>query len=938
MTDTTIAEGSPVAGGRTVREVHVVPHTHWDREWYEPFPTFRLRLVDLLDELLPRLDADPSFTHFQLDGQMAAVDDYLELRPDEAAHIRALARDGRLSMGPWYVLPDEFLVSGETHVRNLQLGLHRAADFGGAMQVGYLPDMFGHVAQMPQLLRLFGFDDAVVWRGVPSTVTTPAFWWEAPDGSRVRAEYLPAGYGNGSELPASVDGARDKIELFRVLQGPLVGDPILLMAGMDHEAPPPHLTRVIAELNAADATGERDGYHLRIGSLAEYLASASTDGLPVHRGELRSGFRANLLMGVTSNRVDVKQAAAVAERSLERVAEPLAALWLARPERWRPLLASAWLEVIRNAAHDSICACSHDEVVDAVLHRYAEAIRTASGIADRAVAAAGARMVRAGAVVLNATARTRTDVVELDVPGPRAGEPDDDPRFQVLHASPAVEEIARPSAEDAPMILATAMLADHPGTTSVRLDDDAAADGTVTLTAHLLPSDEPGALSTGDALAAVGQRCAADPALRVRLVLHRTEPSRRVLTLAVGVAGYGWARWEPVAPSNSVAAVGEHGLGNGLVTVDVDPADGTFSLDGVAGYGRLVDDGDAGDTYNWCPAEDDVVVDRPVSVSVRRTESGPLRGRIVITSTYVLPERCEIVGHDEMTTGWATGDRYRRIGEVHQRITTTLEVRADEASARVSTEWDQRARDHRLRVHLPLPHRADHSQAEDAYAAVERPLWAEGGPNEWGLPTFPSRRFVRAGGLTVTHEGLCEYELVDLDRDVEVGVEPPAGTTAGALALTLVRSTGWLSRGPMPSRPLPAGPFDRLEGAQTLKPLALRYALQVDGTPGALDPYALADHVWNPLVVTAADGGGDLGERGTRLDVTGTGGPVEVDAVLRDDRGRLVVRAHNTGGSVATLGLAGHTGFVVDLQDRELGPFDGSVDLGPHQIVTVRLD
>ena len=157
----------------TVREVHVVPHTHWDREWYSPFPTFRLRLVDLLDELLPRMEQDVAFTHFQLDGQMAVVDDYLEMRPDEAGRIRALATDGRLSMGPWYVLPDEFLVSGETHVRNLQLGMARARDFGGAMQVGYLPDMFGHIAQMPQLLRLFGLDDAVVWRGVPSTIHGP---------------------------------------------------------------------------------------------------------------------------------------------------------------------------------------------------------------------------------------------------------------------------------------------------------------------------------------------------------------------------------------------------------------------------------------------------------------------------------------------------------------------------------------------------------------------------------------------------------------------------------------------------------------------------------------------------------------------------------------------------------------------------------------------
>ncbi len=139
------------------RTVSVVPHTHWDREWYAPFQRFRLKLVDLLDDLLPRLEADPSFRHFLLDGQMAVVDDYLEIRPEAKATLQRLATSGRLAMGPWYALPDEFLVSGETLVRNLQLGIRRAADFGGAMDVGYLPDMFGHVAQMPQLLAGFGF-------------------------------------------------------------------------------------------------------------------------------------------------------------------------------------------------------------------------------------------------------------------------------------------------------------------------------------------------------------------------------------------------------------------------------------------------------------------------------------------------------------------------------------------------------------------------------------------------------------------------------------------------------------------------------------------------------------------------------------------------------------------------------------------------------------
>jgi hypothetical protein len=918
-----------------MQKVHVVAHTHWDREWYEPFPTFRLRLVELLDDLVPRLEDDRRFTHFQLDGQMAVVDDYLEVRPEQRGRLAALARAGRLSMGPWYVLPDEFLVSGETHVRNLQLGLHTAGEFGGAMELGYLPDMFGHIAQMPQLLALFGLTDAVVWRGVPAAVQSPAFWWEAPDGSQVRAEYLPAGYGNGSDLPDDPEGVRGRIDLFRGLHGPRVGDPVLLMAGMDHAVPPPHLTRVIEALNEADA-GRPDGYHLHLGSLGEYLRHAPRDGLPLVRGELRSGARANVLMGVASNRVDVKQAAARAERELERRAEPLAALWFDHPARWVPVLAVAWRDVIRNAAHDSICACSHDEVGDAVLHRYAEAFRTAAGVADRALEAAARRMATPGTVLVNPLAVPRTEVVELTIPGPGATGTADG-QVQVLEEWPETEELITVGAADAPLVLATAVSADHPGTRAVRLRDLADGDGAV-LVAELLPDHPDGAAAPEEALAEVGRRCAEDPGMRVRLVLRRPAPERRALVLAGPVPAFGWSRWAPRSADHPVERRGSSGLTNGLVTVEVDPVDGTWALDGHRGLGRLVDDGDAGDTYNWCPPEEGDVVDRPAEVTVEVTEAGPLRGRIVIRAAYEVPERCERRGHVPGIS-WATTETYHRVGRIRQEFTTTLEVRADEPFVRVETSWDHRARDHRVRVHLPLPRRAAFSEAECAFAVVRRALWVEGGPNEWGVPTFPSRRFVRAGGLTVTHEGLCEYELVGLDAEVPYGVEPPPGTTAGELAITLVRATGWLSRGPMPSRPIPAGPFNRVEGPQLPGPRTARYAVQPDHAPGALDPHVLADRVWNPLEVVDAPGGGDLHDEGSRLTLGGTSdGSVVVDAVTRDDEGRLLIRVHEPWGREATLAVPGRSGWLVDLRGRPSEPFRDEVAVAPYRIVTLRFD
>ena len=193
--------------------------------------------------------------------------------------------------------------------------------------------MFGHIAQMPQLLALAGMEHAVAWRGVPASVEQTAFWWDAPDGSRVRCEYLYGSYSNGRDLPPDAKGlVLRAVDYEQELGGVRLGD-MLLMNGSDHLMPQPWLGRVVAEANDL-----QDDYHFVVTSLAEYLPSQPTDGLTTVHGELRSGARANLLMGVASNRVDVHQACAAAERSLERRAEPLGALFLREAEYPHALL------------------------------------------------------------------------------------------------------------------------------------------------------------------------------------------------------------------------------------------------------------------------------------------------------------------------------------------------------------------------------------------------------------------------------------------------------------------------------------------------------------------------------------------------------------------------------------------------------------------------
>jgi alpha-mannosidase len=125
---------------------HIVSHSHWDREWYFAFDRFRAMLVDMIEDLFALFERDPEFVSYTLDGQLAAVMDFLEVRPERTETIRRLVQTRKLFIGPWYILNDEFLSSGESHIRNLMLGLRLGESLGGAMKVGYIPDQFGHIA------------------------------------------------------------------------------------------------------------------------------------------------------------------------------------------------------------------------------------------------------------------------------------------------------------------------------------------------------------------------------------------------------------------------------------------------------------------------------------------------------------------------------------------------------------------------------------------------------------------------------------------------------------------------------------------------------------------------------------------------------------------------------------------------------------------------
>jgi hypothetical protein len=527
----------------------------------------------------------------------------------------------------------------------------------------------------------------------------------------------------------------------------------------------------------------------------------------------------------------------------------------------------------------------------AVLHRYAEATRIAEGLTVRAVDALGATLAGRGPVVVNPSARDRGGLVELVLDGDA-----ELPGTQTLNVRPSemvLMEFASPS-------LAAGIVAELDYAPRFH-------------SAAIEATDDDSVLFRAERRAGGGSLISPDDRKRLQVVLEDTaprqvrvrvtqDPGRKVLTHVDHVPGFGWKGWD--APTVGlgvhpvVAGADGSSLDNGVVSVAV-AADGTWSIDDRPGFGRLVHGGDVGDTYNWCPPDDDVEIDAPVDVQVTVLERGPLRGRLQVTSTYRWPSR-------------AGGEL------VDVVVTTTLELRAGERIVRVDIAWDNRCRDQRVRAVFPLPSPARSSRAECAFAVIERGLTAEGGPTELGLPTFPSRRFVQAGGLTVAHEGLPEYELVDIDDG-----------TARSIAITLARCTGMLSQGPMATRPMPAGPFTPMEGPQLQRPIAVRCALVVGED---VDPYAVVEDAFVPLLVTRASGG-TVAADGQALAVHGA----EVSALRRTPAGALEVRVFNPTRDTATVTIEGRAGWLVDLRGRPIEAFAEHFDLAPAQLATAIL-
>lgn len=751
----------------------VVSHTHWDREWYEPFQIFRLRLVHCIDQLLDIFATDPDFKFFLLDGQTIVLEDYLEVRPDREDKLRDLVSAGRLAIGPWYILPDTFLVSGEAIIRNLQRGIRIAKGFGKWMKVGYIPDPFGHISQLPQILRGFGMDTAVFRRGLADEPNE--LWWDAADGTRVLALYLRDGYDNAAFIPHDEVGFASSLQKERDSLAPFAATRnLLLLNGTDHMDPWQDLPRLLQA--ARERLNDTEILHaslpMYVSEIEKEIAERRPE-LPVVRGELRNSKRHHLLPGVASSRMWIKQQNAQAQTLLEKWVEPLSAfaqlavsgskfqvssslpqdgvgLEFATDdlhlETWnlKPETRLAWKYLLQNHPHDSICGCGSD-VTDADM---AARFRWVEQIAGQLIQAgmnriAGAintqgPLVSVPLVVFNTGQGPRTDFVtawaELPEPASECKLVDESGREIPCHVTGKAQN----------------------GLSRVEfIAQEVPAFGYKTL--FLLPNSKPKGVESGTL---------AHKALENEF--FRVEANEDDATLTV--------------TDKTTGAV-------------------------FRGLNRFVDEGDRGDLYNYCPPERDSIIYRPSTPPRIELERTAVRQTLRMTIDYTLPA--------ELLTNRSS----RSEKTVREHIEAQISLYPGVHRIDFSVRAINLAKDHRLRVEFPTTISTDHASAEQAFDVVNRPLELPRDTSSWveqPRPEAPMQSFVSVSdgrqGLTLSTHGLPEYE-----------VRP--GTNGVTVIITLLRCVEWLSRNDLATRRGDAGPQLETPGAQEIGEHTFEYAL-----------------------------------------------------------------------------------------------------------------
>ncbi len=692
-----------------MKKIHIISHTHWDREWYRPFEYFRSKLVFVMDSLISILEKDNRYAHFLLDGQTSPLEDYLEVKPENAQKLADFIKAGRIIIGPWYIQPDEFAPDGESLIRNLQMGIRTAEKFGKSMMIGYLPDTFGHTGQLPQILKGFGIDSAVIMRGVPAhKIKSSEFIWEGLNGDKVLAVFLPHGYSNALFMPADFEKFKLRLSIaVQQLKKWVSTDNYLIMNGVDHQFPQAFIGEFIERLNAS----HKNEIYLH-STLQEYIADVrkSRSDFVHYQGELISPVLQRVHTSIASTRIYQKQKNRRIEALLENYTEPVAAAaWLFGADYPKGLIRQAWKYLIQNQTHDGIGGCCTDEVHREMDQRFIKS-ETICDTLIKAYSRAIAKRISPDQYIL-------TVFNSAMLPGK-----------QVVHATVYVKNesfsLENPDGKKIPFQIEN----------SEEVDTSQFSIWSLYLASKQIMKKVT-ICFTVDFDFNVGYK--------IFKIKDKGHPQKAQSELTV----YG----NTIENKYFILKICKNGSFD-LFDKELDTQFNNLHL--------FEDCGDAGDSYNSSPVrQDTVVTSQDASAVVEIEQNGEKQVTAKVALTLNIP------------ISLMPGDSARSPEKTALPITTRVTLYSDIKRIDFKTTIENTARDHRLRILFPTGIRTHCSLAETQFGIVERSNdmedvdWEKDGWKEKPLPIYSHQKFVELNdgekGFAVMNRGLSEYEIYD---------------------------------------------------------------------------------------------------------------------------------------------------------------------------------
>ncbi|WP_208560051.1 mannosylglycerate hydrolase [Marinilactibacillus kalidii] len=723
----------------TKSKVHVIPHTHWDREWYFTSSRSTIYLVKHLKEVLETLEDTPGFDFYLMDAQSSLIEDYLKYCPEDKARIEKLVSAKRLLIGPWYTQTDQLVISQESVVRNLMYGTRFSKALGHSMNIGYVPDAFGQGGNMPQIYNQFGINRFLFWRGVADNrLKQTEFTWEGDDGSQNIAVQVPFGYYHGGNLPEDQEDVQAYLDEFvGKLEAKASTEHIYFPNGFDQAPVRKNLPELLERFNQTDKNRE-----FVLHSPETFFDDLEKDvkDLPVIKGELTEGKHSRLHKSIFSTRADLKQMNNEIENYLVNVLEPILTISYKLGNRYpHTELEEIWKLMFENAAHDSIGGCNSDTTNQDVNYRYKLAKDKAENLLNIHMRLVSERILYENDLnftVFNPLPYKRSGIIKVQAYIPENAFKMKDINGKDLSYS----------------ILNKVDLTEY----------------VLNQTIQLNPSKEiyrPEKVYLVDMLVEISE---VEGLGYHSFYLERADGANQVSIEEKTESSIENAKYRISIADN-----------HSLTIVDKDSGK-VFENQMI-----FVENGDDGDSYNYSPPREDQVISS--------TEAQRLSLNI---ETTALEERLHL--SLEMTVPFSLEERATGKADQAFVLTATVSLRKDEEVIRFSVDMNNQVLSHRLCVQFNTEIASDFSTADQLFGTVKRPVylpemevWEEEEWDEAPISIEPMQSYVSLHNeertTAIITEGVREYEII--------------GETYDTIQLTLFRTFSHMGKTDLLYRP-----------------------------------------------------------------------------------------------------------------------------------------